>query len=329
MWDSATDKLPAPDAQAATAVATRAARSLRPSGAFARLDAVASWLAGWQRTERPHVHAPAVVVFAGDHGVVEAGVTAYPSSVTAEVVRALETGDATAAVMARQVGATLHVVDAGVGRPTANLVESPAMTVARFEECWELGRDAVARVDADLIAVGEVGIGNTTASAAVAAALCGGPSESWVGTGSGLDAQGLARKIAAVDAARRRIGAGSPPLEVLREVGGCELVAIAAAVLEARRRSAPVLLDGYVTTAAVTPLAVAQPGALDHCLAAHVSPEPGHARLLAHLGKQPLLDLGLRLGEGTGALAAIPLVRLAAAAVVEVPTFEEWGLAPP
>lgn len=324
-----TDALAEPDAVAATAVAARAARSLRPSGAFARLDAAAAWLAGWQGTECPHVESPAVVVFAGDHGVVASGVTSYPSSVTAEVVRALESGRATAAVMAAQVGATVHVVDAGVGRPTANFVEGPALAKDRFDELWNLGRDTVAGLDADVLVVGEVGIGNTTAAAAVAASLRGGPTESWVGPGSGLDAGGLARKIAAVDAARARVAAVDDPLEVLREVGGGELVALAAAVLEARRRSLPVLLDGYVTTAAVTPLAAVHRGVLDHCLAAHVSPEPGHARLLAHLGMEPLLDLGLRLGEGSGALVAIPLLRLAVAAVVEVPTFEEWGLASP
>ena len=306
-------------------VRERAERSLRPQGAFARLDSIAVWLAEWQRTERPHVDAPALVVFAGDHGVVDEGVTPYPSSVTAEIVRALDVGQATAAVMAREVGAALSVVEAGVAD---NIVHGPALTRERFDACWELGRTAVADLDTDLLAVGEVGIGNTTAAAAVAAALCGGPVEGWVGRGSGVDADGLRRKVTAVERARTRVGTGVAPLEVLREVGGCELVALAAAVMEARRRSIPVLLDGYVTAAAIAPLAAAWPGSLDHCVAAHVSPEPGHARLLAHLGMDPLLDLGLRLGEGTGALAAIPLVRLAVAAVVDVATFEEWGLAP-
>ena len=304
-------------------VEARAARALRPAGAFARLDAVAAWLAEWQRTERPHVEAPALVIFAGDHRVVEEGVSAYPASVTAEVVRALRAGRATAAVMAKEVGASLYVFETGHAE---NFVRDPALSTERFDGCWELGRAAVAGLDADVLAVGEVGIGNTTAAAAVAAVLCGGPASTWVGIGSGVDAAGLARKVAVVDRARARVGARLAPLDILREVGGSELVALAGAVMEARRRSIPVLLDGYVTTAAVAPLAWLEPDALDHCWSAHVSPEPGHARLLASLGKEPLLDLGLRLGEGTGALAAIPLLRLAVAAVLDVATFEEWGL---
>ena len=318
-----------PDVESARAVAARAAQTLRPAGALARLDAVAAWLAGWQRTTRPHVSAPALLVFAGDHGVVADGVSAYPSAVTAEVFRALQAGQGTAAVMAGSLGVEIHLVDAGIGSPTENLTIGPALTTERFDACWAMGRDAVAALDTDLLAVGEVGIGNTTAAAAVAAVVAGGSGAAWVGAGSGVDADGILRKAVAVDAARGRLPADVAPLEVLREVGGCELVAIAGAVAEARRRSIPVLLDGFVTTAAVAPLEAARSGALDHCLAAHLSPEPGHAKLLAHLGKGPLLDLGLRLGEGTGALVAVPLVRLAVAAVIDVPTFDEWGLARP
>jgi nicotinate-nucleotide--dimethylbenzimidazole phosphoribosyltransferase len=318
--------LPGPDGVAASAVRERAWKVLRPTGALARLDEVAAWLAGWQRTPAPAVRRPAAVVFVADHGVVSEGVSAYPAQVTAAMFRALEEGVATAAVMAREIGARLQVVDVGVGRPSANLVREPALSKDRLKECFETGRRAVAGLDADLLVLGEMGIANTTPAAAVCAALFGGPAEEWTGRGTGIDDATYARKAAAVGAARRRIEGVSEPLEVLRQVGGPELAAIAGATVEARRRSLPLVLDGFVATAAVAPLEATRPGALDHCVAGHCSGEPGHRLLLDKLGKPPLLDLGLRLGEGSGALAAVPLIRLAAACVIEVATFEEWGL---
>jgi nicotinate-nucleotide--dimethylbenzimidazole phosphoribosyltransferase len=318
-----------PDAAARDAVARRAASVLRPTGALARLDEVAAWLASWQRTERPAVERPHAIVFAADHGVAAAGVSAYPTGVTVAMLDALEKGAATAAAMATALGVTLDVVDAGVGRPTGDLRIEPAMDAARFDEAVGLGVEAVGRArEADLLVLGEMGIGNTTAAAAVVATLYDEPAAAWCGRGTGVDDDGLARKIAAVDACRARVRARTDdPVEILREAGGAEIAAMAGAILEARRRSIPVVLDGYVSTAAVAPLAFARNGALAHTVAGHRSAEPGHGRLLDRLGLQPLLDLDLRLGEGTGALAAVPLVKLAAAAVVEVATFEEWGLA--
>jgi nicotinate-nucleotide--dimethylbenzimidazole phosphoribosyltransferase len=225
------------------------------------------------------------------------------------------------------VGAALHVIDVGVGRPTGNIAVEPAMTPEDFAAAWDAGGDAVDALDADLLVLGEMGIGNTTPAAAIACALFGGPAADWVGRGTGVDDEGLARKTEVVARAVARVAATADPYEVLREVGGAELDAIAGACAAARARSIPVLLDGYVVTAAVAALEVATPGALAHCLAAHRSPEPGHARLLDRLGLVPLLDLGLRLGEASGALLALPLVRMAAAAVTDVATFAEWGLA--
>ncbi len=316
------------DEASAQAVATRAASVLRPPGAFERLDAAATWLARWQRTDRPRVARPVAIVFVADHGVAAEAVSAYPAAVTAEMLGALRDGVATAAVMARTVGAELTVVDCGTGRPTGNIAAEPALTAGRFGASWAAGVDAVRGADTDLLVLGEMGIGNTTAAAAVAASLYGGPTEAWVGRGTGVDDAGWRRKVDAVERARARIGDGVPPLEVLRQVGGAELAAIAGALVEARARSVPVLLDGFVVTAAAASLQVARSGALDHCLAAHRSPEPGHTVLLDRLGQVPLLELGLRLGEASGALAAVPLVRLAAAAVVEVATFADRGLAP-
>ncbi len=322
--------LPEADEAARAAVAERAASVLRPTGALARLDEVAAWLAAWQRTERPAVDAPHAVVFAADHGVAAAaGVSAYPTEVTVAMIDALEKGAATAAAMTKALGMTLDVVDVGVARPTDDLRLEPAMDAERFDEAVQAGVDAVSRAaGADLLVFGEMGIGNTTAAAAVAATLYDEPATEWCGRGTGLDDDGVARKIEAVEACRARVRAvTSDPIEILRHAGGAELAAIAGAVAEARRRSIPVLLDGYVVSAAIAPLALARPGGLDHVLAGHRSAEPGHRRLLERLGLVPLIELDLRLGEGTGALVAVPLVKLAAVAVIDVATFQEWGLA--
>jgi nicotinate-nucleotide--dimethylbenzimidazole phosphoribosyltransferase len=321
------EDLPEPDGGSIAEVGDRARRVLRPMRALARMDEVAAWLAGWQRTPRPRVSAPAALVFAADHGVAAEGVSAYPQEVTAAMVKALHEEVATASVLARDLGVALRTVDVGVGRPTGNIAREPALDPAAFTRCVEEGRAAVHSVDADLLALGEVGIANTTAASAVAASLWGGPIEGWVGRGSGVDDAALARKRRVVSLARRRVGRVGPG-EVLRQVGGGELVAIAGAVAEARARSIPVVLDGFAVTAAASALQAIRPGALSHCLAGHRSPETGHGTLLRSLGLRPLLDLDLRLGEGTGALLAVPLVRLASLAVTEVATFDEWGLRP-
>jgi nicotinate-nucleotide--dimethylbenzimidazole phosphoribosyltransferase len=316
---------PGPHTRAAAAVAERARQVLRPAGALARLDELAEWLAAWQGTERPAVRRPAALVFAADHGVAASGVSAYPAEVTAAMVKALREGVATACVLARQVGATLEVVDVGVGVPTGDLTREPALDPARFRACVQAGRDAVAALDTDLLVLGEMGIGNTTAAAAVTAILLGRSAEASTGRGTGVDDAGLARKRAAVSAARRRVGTAAP-MEVLRQAGGAELAALAGAALEARLRRLPLVLDGFVVTAAVAPLELLRPGALANAVAGHRSAEPGHRALLERLGLRPLLELDLRLGEASGALAAVPLLRLAAAAITEVATFGDWGL---
>ena len=321
-------RLPDPDAGSAAAVRARAADVLRPRGALRRLDEVAAWLASWQRTTKPRVRASVAVVFVADHAVTAERVSAYPPEVTAVMLHALEKGVATGSVFARELGVRLKVLDVGVGRPGGNLLHEPALTEARFRECFEAGRRAVADLDADLLVLGEMGIGNTTPAAAVCRALFGVTAADWTGRGTGVDEATYERKVRVVEAAADRVGT-QPPIEVLRQIGGAELVAIAGACIEARRRSIPILLDGFVVTAALAPLEVARPGALDHCLAGHCSSEPGHRLLLEKLGKAPLLDLDLRLGEGSGALLALPLVKLAAASVTEVATFSEWGLSEP
>jgi nicotinate-nucleotide--dimethylbenzimidazole phosphoribosyltransferase len=323
------EDVPGPDEPARLAVRDRASRVLRPAGALARMDEVAVWLAGWQRTTTPEVRAPAATIFVADHGVAVEGVSAYPANVTGQMLEALRSGAATATVMARRAGVHLQVVDVGVGRPTGNIAVEPALTAEGFVRCFEAGRRAVARLRTDLLVLGEMGIGNTTPAAAVSTGLFGPPAEDWTGRGTGVDDDGWARKVAVVDSAARRLETDSGPIEILRQLGGAELAAVAGGTVEARRRSIPVLLDGFGVTASVAPLEVLRPGALEHCLAGHCSAEPGHELLLSKLGMEPLLRLSLRLGEGSGALAAVPLVRLAAACVTDVATFEERGITGP
>ncbi len=317
--------LPAPDLAAAAAVRERAAQVIRPSGALARLDALAAHVAAWHGTTAPAVTSPAVLVFAADHGVAAGGVSAYPAEVTAAMLAAVRAGRASVNVMAHAVGATVDVIDVGVGRPTGDIRSEPALDPGRAGEVVVTAVSAVDELVArgtDLLVLGELGIGNTTAAAAIATALLG-PSDDWVGRGTGVDDHGLARKRDAVATAAARFGDGDT-LTAPEDVGGAELLAMAAACARARHHRLPVVLDGYVVTAAVLPLHLARRGALDHCVAGHASAEAGHRLLLAHLGLDPLLDLGMRLGEGSGAVAAIPLVRMACAAVVDVPTFAEW-----
>jgi nicotinate-nucleotide--dimethylbenzimidazole phosphoribosyltransferase len=319
------DDLPGPDLEASAAVRRRAEDILRPAGALARLDTTAEWVAAWQRTSTPSVDRPAALIFAADHGVAAAtSVSAYPTDVTRAMYTAYEQGRSTLSAFARQVGATVRAVDVGIGDPTGDIRHEPALTAERFDRTVATAVAAVDDLDTNLLVLGEMGIGNTTAAAAVAAALAGGEATGWVGRGTGVDDDGLARKLEAVKTAVRRIAGVTDPIEVLREVGGAELVAMAAAVLEARHRSIPVVLDGYVVTAAALPLALVDPTALDHCVVGHCSAEPGHRMLLERLGKQPLLDLNMRLGEGSGAMAAVPLIAMACAGITEVPTFSEW-----
>ena len=316
--------MPPRDDDAHGAVSDRATNILRPSGALARLDEVAAWVAGWQRTPVPEVHRPAALIFAADHGVAAGGVSAYPADVTGAMLAAYRAGKSTISAFAHVAGATVQAIDVGVGRPTGDIRTESAMSPQRFDEAAAAGRDAVDAVDADLLVLGEMGIGNTTAAAAIATALTNGDVQQWVGRGTGVDDDGLQRKRLAVAAAVARIAHITDPLDVLREVGGAELVAIAAAVVAARHRRLPVLIDGYVVTAAALPLHLIAHAALDHCMVAHCSAEPGHRRLLERLGKRPLLDLDMRLGEGSGAMAAVPLVAMACAGVTQVPTFGEW-----
>lgn len=317
--------LPGCDQAARDAVLERAANILRPSGALAWLDEIAAWVAGWQRTPQPRVAKPAGLIFAADHGVAAATkVSAYPTGVTEAMLSAYRQGRSTINAFARIAGATVTAVDVGVGKPTGDIRYEAALSEERFDDIVRTAFAAVNELDCDLLILGEMGIGNTTPSAAIAASLAGGETAAWVGRGTGVDDEGLARKRQAVQEAVRRIAGITDPIEILREVGGAEIAAITAATVAARHRSIPVVLDGYVVTAAVLPLNEIDPATIAHCTVGHCSSEPGHRKLLERLAKPPLLDLDMRLGEGSGAMAAVPLIAMACAGITDVPTFGEW-----
>lgn len=316
---------PEEDSLSKTAVVHRAASLLRPPGSLRRLDEIAAWLGAWQRTDTPAVDAPVLLIAAADHGVAARQVSAQRPDLTIATIDAIRAGAATSTVLAASLGVSVRVLDVGSGRPTGDIVTEDAMSIGRFESAFRMGQDAVATMATDLLMVGDVGVGATTAAAALCANLYGGEAVDWVGPGSGIDDEALDRKVEAVAAAVLRVGRVGP-LEALRRLGGAEMAALTGAIYEARMRSVPVVLDGLVATASAAVLESVTSGALDHTLAGHRSTEPGHARLLSVLSKQPVIDADVALGEGTGALLALPIVRAAALAVSDVATVDEWGL---
>lgn len=318
--------LPEADETARAAAIARDATLTKPPGALGRLEELAAWYAGWRGDPRPRIRAPQVVVFAGNHGVVAQGVSAFPAEVTVQMVANFSAGGAAINQLAALAGARMDVVPLDLGRPTADLSLGPAMTGEELLAALSQGWEAV-DPGADLLVTGEMGIGNTTPAAALALALLGGEAENWCGRGTGLDDAGLARKVRAVTAgiAANR-AAGDDPVEWLRCVGGRELAAIAGAILRARHLRIPVILDGFICTASAAVLESARPGALDHAVAGHLSAEGGHARLLKALGKEPLLSLGLRLGEGSGAALAMQILKGAVACHSGMASFAEAGV---
>ncbi|MGE0714187.1 MAG: nicotinate-nucleotide--dimethylbenzimidazole phosphoribosyltransferase [Alphaproteobacteria bacterium] len=321
--------LPGPDAAAGAAAAARERLLTKPAGALGRLEELAVWLARWQGRHPPDVRRPRTAVFAGNHGVADRGVSAYPSAVTAEMVRNFAAGGAAVNQLCTTVDADLRVYELDLDHPTADMTAGPAMTEEACARAMAYGMMAVEQ-GIDLLALGEMGIGNTTAAAALSLALFGGEAADWVGPGTGVAGPALAAKVAAVArAVAVNRDAMTDPFAVLRCVGGFELAAIAGAVMAARFARTPVLLDGYAATAAAAVLHAARPDALDHCRVGHRSTEPGHGRLLAHLGQEPLLDLGMRLGEGSGATLAVAVVRAAAACHAGMATFAEAGVSGP
>jgi nicotinate-nucleotide--dimethylbenzimidazole phosphoribosyltransferase len=318
--------LPEGDNAAAEAVMARQAELTKPPGSLGRLEEIVAWLATWGGSP-PRLDRVDILVFAGNHGVTAQGVSPFPAAVTAQMVANFSAGGAAINQLANAVSAKLRVIPLDLDKPTADFTVEPAMDEASFLAAATIGYRAV-RQDTDLICLGEMGIGNTTAAAAVAAALFGGDGAQWAGRGTGVDDRGLVRKRAAIDKAlARHAGVMGDPLLLAAALGGRELAAILGATLAARHCKIPVLLDGFVCTAAVAPLAKLRPGALDHTQAAHVSAEAAHRALLDELKLKPLLDLGMRLGEGSGAALAVSILRAALACHTGMATFAEAGVA--
>jgi nicotinate-nucleotide--dimethylbenzimidazole phosphoribosyltransferase len=318
--------LPTRDENAIAKVRERDRELTKPPGALGRLEEIVEWLAGWQGRASPRVERAVVAVFAGNHGVVTQGVAAYPQAVTAQMVANFQADGAAVNQICKTFDLGLKVFELALELPTRDITQDAALDEVDCAATMAYGMEAIAG-GCDLLCVGEMGIGNTTIAAAIAHGLFGGTAEEWVGPGTGVDAAGLARKA---DAVRRAVALHGPhladPLEVLRRLGGRELAAMAGAILGARLQNVPVLIDGYVATAAAAVLHAAQPGALDHCLAAHVSAEPAHRMLLEKIGKKPLLDLGMRLGEASGAALAAGIVKAAVNTHNGMATFSSAGV---
>ena len=318
--------LPAADDAALAAARDRESQLTKPAGALGRLEDIAAWLSAWQGHHPPTLTLAQALIFAGNHGVTAQGISAFPSEVTVQMVANFAAGGAAINQLARAYGADLGVIPLDLDRPTADFTTAPAMSEDECMVAFAAGWEAV-RAEADIVLVGEMGIGNTTSAAALCRLLLGGTSADWAGPGTGLDNAGVSRKIEVIDRAIDRHAAETTDsLDALRRVGGRELAAIAGAVLAARYARTPVILDGYVATAAAAVLHGLDAGALDHCIAGHVSAEPGHVRVLAALGQEPLISLGMRLGEGSGAAVALGIVRGAVAAHTGLATFAEAGV---
>ena len=318
--------LPAFDEVAAQAAQARQGQLTKPPGSLGRLEDVAVFLAGWRGEARPRIGSAQALVFAGNHGVCAQGVNPYPQEVTVQMVANFQAGGAAINQLCRASGAELAVVALELERPTADFTQGVAMSEAEVLDAMEKGAAAV-NPAADILLLGEMGIGNSTVAAALALALFGGAAADWAGPGTGSDEAGMSRKILAIEAgvARHRAARGDG-LEVLAAFGGREQAAICGAILAARMHRIPVLLDGFICTAAAAVLEGLGVGALAHCLAGHVSAEPGHRRLLEALGKVPLLALEMRLGEGSGAAVALGVVRAALEAHNGMSTFAEAGV---
>ncbi|KZC15887.1 nicotinate-nucleotide--dimethylbenzimidazole phosphoribosyltransferase [Rhodanobacter sp. FW510-R12] len=333
-----------PDASIEAAAYARQASLTKPPGSLGALETAAIRLAALQRSSRPAVDKAWISIFAGDHGIAEEGVSAFPQAVTGEMLRNFAGGGAAISVLARELGATLEVVNLGtvndpgeiagvrraiIASSTANFCRQPAMTVPQLQATLDAGAHSVATAQADgaqIFIGGEMGIANTTSASALGCALLGLPPASLCGAGTGLDAGGIAHKAQVIARALALHSGATTPLEQLRCLGGFEIAALAGAYVAAAQAGLPVLVDGFISTVAALVAVRINPACRDGLLFAHCSHEHGHARVLAALDAEPMLDLGLRLGEGSGAAIALPLLRLACALHNRMATFEQAGV---
>lgn len=331
------------DVRAAEAARARQETLTKPPGSLGDLEMLAIRLAGWQRRERPSLERVHITVFAGDHGITAEGVSAFPQAVTVEMLRNFARGGAAISVLARTLGASFEVVNLGTAHPvaggvhdqwlgpgTVNFAQEAAMSEAQLAAALAAGRQSVERAvgaDAQLYIGGEIGIGNTTAAAALACALLPAEPEALAGPGTGLAAEGVARKAAVIRRSLERHAEGfGSAAEILRRLGGFEIAALAGAYVRCAQLGLPAVIDGFIATAAALIARKLRPGAEAWWLFSHRSREPGHVALLAALQAQPLLDLGMRLGEGSGAAMAVPILRLACELHGGMATFAEAGV---
>ncbi|MFA5900337.1 MAG: nicotinate-nucleotide--dimethylbenzimidazole phosphoribosyltransferase [Hyphomicrobium sp.] len=343
------DACPKPSLQHRAAAEARQSALTKPPGSLGVLETLAIRLAALQGTDRPRATLAPILLFAGDHGVTAQGVSAYPSAVTVEMLRNFARGGAAICVLARELDVPLEVIDVGTLADgavegviadklrcgTRDFSVEPAMTLAELEHALGAGRRGVDRAvtdGADIVILGEMGIGNTTAAAAVAGALLGARALDLVGAGTGLDQSGIAHKAQVIDAALCRHGLdGGPadPLQALASVGGLEIVALTGAMISAAQRRVPVLVDGFIVSAAALAAVHLNPSCAPWLIYSHRSRERGHRLVLDALGAEPILDLKLRLGEGSGAALALPMLRLACALHAGMATFDEAQISGP
>ena len=332
------------DESAMAAARANLDRLTKPPGSLGRLESLVEQLAGITGSASPRIERPAVVVFVADHGVTAQGVSAYPSTVTAQMVANFEAGGAAINVLARAAGAKLVVIDVGVAGPepaastrirggTRDMTVEPAMTGDEALAAIGVGRDVARRLvgdGCDAIALGEMGIGNTTPASALVAALTGRLPAEVTGRGTGLDDEAVHHKVAVIEAALRRHGpTADDPVGVLAAVGGLEIAALVGAMLAAAEARVPVVLDGFITGAAALVAVAVAPNLAPRLIASHRSAEPGHRIVLEQLSLEPLLDLDLRLGEGSGAALALPLLRAGTLLLAEMATFDSAGVSGP
>ena len=320
------DRLPEADSHAAKGARARQNALTKPPGSLGRLEQIAEFMAAWRGTARPEIWRAQALVFAGNHGICAQGVNPYPQEVTAQMVANFEAGGAAINQLCRANGADLSVIALELRRPTGDFTEGPAMSEADCLDALWQGASAVDE-GADILILGEMGIGNSTIAAALAAACFGGPVAEWVGPGTGSDKAGILHKVEVIERGlKRHEGVMGNAPAILAALGGREQAAICGAVLAARAARIPVILDGFICTAAAAVLYATDKRLLDHCLVGHVSAEPGHRKLLAAIHKRPVLEFDMRLGEGSGAALALGIVRSALACHNGMATFGEAGV---
>jgi nicotinate-nucleotide--dimethylbenzimidazole phosphoribosyltransferase len=312
--------------EAVDAIRMRDAQLTKPPGSLGELERLVEWLARWQGKASPTLDNPMVAIFAGNHGVTDQGVSAFPRDVTAQMVANFTAGGAAISQICALHELNLRVFELALELPTGDITLEPAMDDRMCAATVAYGMEAIAGKP-DCLAIGEMGIGNTTVAAAIYAALYGGSGADWVGRGTGVDDAGLERKAAAVDRALAlHRDALTDPLAILARLGGREIAAMLGALVAARHQKTPVFVDGFVATAAAAIAHAVHAESIDHCIFGHVSAEHGHRAALERMGVTPMLDLGMRLGEGTGAALGMVLAKTALHLHRNMATFDSAGV---